>query len=184
MNSAIIVFVLTLTFSLCAHADEIVSSPQKTFKIVTKREKEDWTETVYFTCQDFAPISLASYPWSGGYSISPDERWILRIQKTGSGQSIGILYAVEPTGRVSEIIDFNSLAWRFSDSFARLKWKELYHTGIISAVWQKNGRTLSLVLRGTNGAKSGDGIEEQLEYDLVKHTFKTKKANNAVQPTR
>lgn len=67
------------------------------------------------------------------------------------------------------------MAWRFLDSYARLKQKELYHTGFTSAVWQADGRILSLALCGSNAAKSGDGIEEQIEYDLGKHIFRKKK---------
>jgi hypothetical protein len=51
-----------------------------------------------------SPVTLEGYPWPGRYSISPDEKWVLRTQKTGSGDNIGILYRIEKNGRVWEVI--------------------------------------------------------------------------------
>ncbi|MEI9998769.1 MAG: hypothetical protein WDO13_06150 [Verrucomicrobiota bacterium] len=36
--------------------------------------------------------------WPGLYYIAPDDHWILRIQKTGSGDNTAYLYFLEKNG--------------------------------------------------------------------------------------
>ena len=109
------------------------------------------------------------------YTISPDSRWLFRIQKTGSGDNVGILYRVDPNGRVSKCLGFDDALWRASDEISRLKRSALYHTGITSAEWDKTTRQLAISIRGSNNSKSEDGIESTFLYDLKSNVFREKK---------
>jgi hypothetical protein len=130
-----------------------------------------WIDTINFHDPGLPPVRLEEYPWPGDYQISPDSKWILRIQKSGSGENIGFLYQVEPSGRVSQIVGFDDSLWAISDAHSRLKKNALYHTGITSAEWSKDSHLLTLVLRGSHVEKSGDGIECRISYDVSTHTF-------------
>ena len=156
-----------------AYADEEVAAKATSGRFeVTQEYQGDFVETVRFSDTKLSAVRLSGLPWPGNYSISPNEQWLLRTQKTGSGDSIAILYRIEENGRVSEVVGFDDLLWGISDSTSRLKKKELYHTGISKFAWSKDNGTLEVVLRGSNASKSGDGIECRTVYDL--------KANRAV----
>ncbi len=131
-------------------------------------------ETIRFPKGQFSPVQLAGYPWPGIYEISPDEQWVFRTQKVGAGESIAMLYRVEKNGRVSEVIGFNEALWKVADEKARLKRKQLYHTGIVSVGWSKDSSTLEIKFRGKNAEQSGDGIEVILVYDLKKSVISRK----------
>jgi hypothetical protein len=126
----------------------------------------EFLEIVRFRDKGFSEVRLSGLAWPGIYSISPDEHWLLRTQKTGSGESIALLYRVEESGRVSEVLGFDELLWRVSDATSRLKRKDLYHTCISGLTWSEDNDSLEIVLRGSNVSKSGDGIECRISYDL------------------
>ena len=151
-----------------------MASPLKTFKITsTYLDNGEWREEIDFKENRHRNVDLAAYPWPGLYSISPDDRWILRIQKTGSGENIAILYAVDSARRVLEVIGLNSAAWSYCDTFSRLKSTMLYHTGadLESVVWEMEDHTVWVTLSGSNSEKSGDGISEKIGYNLEEGTF-------------
>jgi hypothetical protein len=126
----------------------------------------EFLEIVRFRDTGFPRVRLSGAAWPGIYSISPNEQWLLRTQKTGSGESVAMLYRVEENGRVSEVVGFDSILWGASDAASRLKQKELYHTGIAEAVWSEDIRFLEIVVRGSNASKSENGIECRIQYDL------------------
>ena len=141
----------------------------------------EFLEIVRFRDTGFPEVRLSGSAWPGIYSISPNEHWLLRTQKTGSGESIAILYRVEENGRVSEVLGFDRLLWGVSDSASRLKQKKLYHTGIAEISWLDDNCLLEIVLRGSNASKSGDGIECRIQYELKSNRAAIKKSNiNAV----
>ena len=149
----------------------------------------EFLEIVRFRDAGIPQVRLSGSAWPGIYSISPNEHWLLRTQKTGSGESIAMLYRVEDNGRVSEVVGFDSILWGVSDASSRLKQKELYHTGIAEVAWSDDNRFLKLVLRGSNASKSGDGIECRIQYELKHNRAVINKSNseqdgggNALEP--
>lgn len=159
---------------LTAHAEERVAirALSGQFEVVQNyqsgqgQEQGEFIEAIRFSDAAISQVGLANFPWPGIYHISPDERWMIRTQKTGSGESIGILYQLEANGRVSEVIGFNDLLWKVSDRTERLKKQELYHTKIAATHWSEDGKSLSVTLSGGNAAKSDDGFSSQITYDL------------------
>lgn len=152
------------------HAEIAGVAPNDKFEI-NHKFGDPWIETIKFSDTKLPSIHLEGFPWSGFYLISPDSKWILRIQKTGSGDNLGFLYQVESSGRVSQVIGFNDSLWNFSDFHSRLKADALYHSGIESAEWSKDSHLLTLILRGSNAQKNGDGIQHKISYNLRNHTF-------------
>src|SRR5436190_9914129 len=68
---------------------------------ITQRFDQNWHTTVHFKNPDLPSIILADdYPWPGLFYISPDDHWLLHIQKSASGDNISFLYRVEASGRL------------------------------------------------------------------------------------
>ncbi len=63
-----------------------------------------WEATLEFADRSMPQATLAAQPewysWPADYHISPDEHWVLRDQKTGSGENALFLYHVLPGGQV------------------------------------------------------------------------------------
>jgi len=150
-------------------------SPLKTFSIVRVNPDEQTSvaEKIVFKKSTLEEVPLECTSWRGLYHVSPDDRWILRDQKTGSGESMAMLYRVEENGRVTEVANFDENLWIASDAVSRLKRKEkqLYHTGVGEVVWSTDSGTVTVTVSGTNFEKSGDGIRTRIAYDIVKNTF-------------
>lgn len=125
-----------------------------------------FSEWVRFREPPFHRVSLMGWAWPGIYSISRDENWLFRTQKTGSGDSTAILYRIEDLGRVSEVIGFDEMIWRFSDAISRWKQEDLYHTGVESIDWSADSSALEITLKGSLASKSGEGIVCGIRYDL------------------
>lgn len=159
-----------------AHADEriAVKAASGRFEVTQEFQEDDqghseFLEIVRFQDKVFPNVQLTGWSWPGVYHISPDECWMLRIQKSGSGASVGILYRLEKNGRVSEVLGFNDLLWKISDQTSRLKTKDLYHTGVAEFTWSKNSGSLEIVLHGTNFDNPSDELKTRLTYDLKTH---------------
>ncbi len=156
-----------LALAAASHADETVAAKATSGRFhITQEYHGDFLETVRFADTTLPAVRLSGMPWPGNYHISPDEHWLLRTQKTGSGESIAMHYHIEENGRVSEIMGFDDLLWKISDATSRLKKKDLYHTGVSEVAWSKDKTSLEIVVAGTNASKDGDGIECRISYDL------------------
>lgn len=126
-----------------------------------------WSESIVFNDPKLLTLALPGFPWPGVYSISPDDRWVFRIRKTGSGDNEAILYQIK-NGRALEALNFDGLLWTAADKTSKLKKRQLYHTGIRESKWSENGKKLTLVLGGTN-TDSRDkirSVRHSLTYDL------------------
>ena len=142
--------------------------------MITQQYRGKRSEVIRFQDPEKSAVPLPVYPWPGNYKISPDESWIVRTQKTGSGESIAILYRIEKNGRISEILGFDDLLWNNSDAISQVKKAELYHTGVESIRWAKDSANIEITLRGSNASQSGAAHEIVLVYDLAHHTISQK----------
>ena len=158
---------LMLLISVVAHAEAKVAIKANSGRFeITQEHKDDFIERIKFTNPEKATIQLAGFSWAGHYSISPDEKWIFRTQKVGSGASIAILYKVEENGRVSEVVHFNEALWEVAVKYNHYKNEELYHKAIRKASWSEGGKLLELTLSGTNTKKTDDHLKIDLTYNL------------------
>ena len=184
MKTLILIAWLIAIPAIQAEENVAVMATSGRFK-VTQEFQEEAVETVRFRDPKIPAVRLGGLSWRGIYTVSPDERWLLRTQKTGSGASMVMLYCIEENGRVSEVIGFDALLWELSDQNSRLKKKDLYHTGVDETRWSADGSTLEIDLSGSNAAENGDGIETHLVYNLktnkaVVKTAKREKGDAAI----
>lgn len=149
-------------------AEEVAESPSGSFSI-HQSYGDGWSEEIYFTGSK-TTSNLAGFAWPGRYSISPDEHWVLRIQKTGSGDNMAILYQIKENSQVVEVKDFDKKLWAASDKVARLKKAEMRHTGVTKVSWQEGKLTLDL--SGLNGDVPDDVFSGSWTFDLKSLSFK------------
>jgi hypothetical protein len=169
----LVLLIASVSRGLCD--DEVTVSPKHTFEIVQKGDFDqkngyDWRETLHFFHGQKKDIVLEyGISWSALFYISPDDQWILRIQKSGSGDNISYLYKVEP----------NRIVWRMEEDVGDLGFQflaqqhvdlpsGLYHTGIEFISWDLKAGLLHFTIHGS-GEQSGTGIERPLTYNLLDH---------------
>ncbi|QIF00393.1 polysaccharide biosynthesis/export family protein [Roseimicrobium sp. ORNL1] len=85
------------------------------------------------------------------FSFHPSEKWLIRVQKTGSGDSVAVLYRITKEGAVVKDGPgeaFDELAWTEFDRVYSLSGDgtQRYHTGCHFLGWEADGETLRLQL--------------------------------------
>ena len=161
---------LVLGMCLCRADDERTVSPKGSFEIVQHFGQEGWSETLHFKGEADRDVSLEHViSWPGDFYVSPDERWILRIQKSGSGENISWLYFLEKNGSVWRME--KQLGQQGFDYLARQTGglpPGLYHTGIEFESWDLKNHLLHFEIHGAAdpGVK---GIETTLTYQLLEN---------------
>jgi hypothetical protein len=153
--------------------DKPLPSPRGTFTI-TQHRKENWTTNLHFARSGQPDITfIDDYPWPALFYISPDDQWILQIQKSGSGDNISFLYRVDPNGRLWRMEQrVGELAFAFLERSLGISIRNLYHTGIDFGAWDVKGGLLRFSIHGSDVNESGKGIDRTLVYDLNKHSFR------------
>ncbi len=134
-----------------------------------------WEATLGFADKSKPQATLAAHPewysWPADYRISPDEQWILRDQKTGSGENALFLYHVLPDGQV----------WRLSQHIDDLVWRALlaplhrtrndyYHLEVVFVSWDIPASTIHLKAFATSNER-----DEKTSFDghsIISYDFK------------
>ena len=151
--------------------DKPLLSPSGSFSILQHRD-EDWATTVHFKRIHAPDIRFTEvYPWPALFYISPDDHWILQIQKSGSGDNISFLYSVDTEGRLWRMEpSLMKLAWASVERTESLHQSDLYHTGIEFRSWDLKTQQLHFVFHGSYDKRDGE-IEIPLIYDLQKNVI-------------
>jgi hypothetical protein len=135
-----------------------------------------WEASLQFVDKSKPKVTLAAHPewysWPADYHISPDEEWIIRDQKTGSGENALFLYHIERDGRV----------WRLSQHLDDLVWSALlaplhltradyYHMEVVFVSWDLPSGKVRLRARATPEDKEEKKVirGRSATYDLRKH---------------
>ncbi len=146
--------------------DEVTTSPRGTFEIVQHYEG-DWTQSVRFIHASARTVILEQgISWPARYYISPDARWILRVQKSGSGDNISFLYHLDDHGQLSrkeERIGELGFAYLARQSGVP---HDLYHTGIEFESWDLKAGLMRFIIIGSDSNHSGNVVRRSLAYNL------------------
>jgi len=145
-------------------------SPSRSFTIVQRRDS-GWTTTVHFQHTNADVVLTDMWDWPALFYIAPDDRWILQVQKSGSGDNISFLFRVDPEGRLWRMEPaIMQLAWAFIERTESLHETALYHTGIDFRSWDLRSHLVRFTFHGTNTARQAH-LDVPLTYDFQKHVI-------------
>ncbi len=155
-------------------ADKETPSPRGTF-IITQHYEGNWTSKLHFTKKVHPEITFTDdYPWPALFHVSPDDQWILQVQKSGSGDNISFLYHLDSRGRLRRMEQpFGELAFGYLQHAFGVPIADLYHTGIEFTGWGLHPAILRFSIHGSSAKNGGEGVSRELIYDLQKHNFST-----------
>jgi hypothetical protein len=133
-----------------------------------------WEATLHFSDRSKPDATLAADPdrylWPADYLISPDEQWILRLQKTGSGENSAFLYHVEANGQVWRLEQhLDDLAFAVATAGSHLTRSDYYHIAVGLISWDIASGLLHLKIRASAEDKANSSIDRKVAYDLRKH---------------
>ncbi|MBB5351545.1 hypothetical protein HNR46_001782 [Haloferula luteola] len=168
MKPTFLVLAWTGCLPLGAAPPNVALSCEGRFQILQIRGEHP-KEWLRFERPESSDVPLQAFPWPGLYFLSPDGRWLCRMQKVGSGDAIAMLYQIESNGRVSEVLGFDAQLWKEWDAATRVKHLALFHTGIASISWSTPTQLLHLTLSGKDPATDAPIMELPIEYDLESH---------------
>lgn len=161
----------------CVPGETPVTSPRGSFKITQRMDNDSWHTTLHFTKLGGESVVFANeYPWPGRFFVSPDDQWLLQIQKSGSGDNISFFYRIEASGRIWRMEEeLGGLAFRFLEHTTGLAVEHLYHTGIGFVLWDMKANLLRFSIHGSSGLQGIERVEREMDYDFKKHTFRAVK---------
>jgi hypothetical protein len=150
--------------------DTPLRSPRGTFTI-EQHGPDFWHATIHFKHGPRADIRPPEeYPWPALFYISPDDQWILQVQKSGSGDNISFLWRVESAKRIRRMEPgIGALALAFVERQGLAHVKDLYHTGITFDAWDLSHHRVAFTVHGASVEHSGEGIDIPLIYDIKNH---------------
>ena len=172
--SSNVVALLVFASAASAAQDEVTEAPRHTYRIV-QHYAGNWQATLRFSDASRADTPLAvdpdRYPWPAIYEISPDDQWIFRDQKTGSGIGIAFLYHVEQTGRVWRMEQrLDDLAFAYLGAHDHISRADYYHVGAEFIGWDLPGQSLRFRVSGTAEQQGKPHLDRPLVYHLASHT--------------
>lgn len=162
-----------------------VRSPKGSFRI-EQRARDDgangwlWQAWVCPSAVNGKPCQLSLWhdcelSWPGIFSIAPDERHLLHIQKTGSGDNYAELFVRGMDGRFHTLHKPGSLslsdeAWVFFQRVTGLK-LGLYHDGAEFLGWEADGESIGLSLHGSDLGEEFHIRSWRLHYNMRSAKF-------------
>jgi hypothetical protein len=174
MSRAVAALLVMFSCAATAAEDEVTESPHHMYRIV-QHYAGDWNASLRFRDASHPDVLLATdpdrYPWPAIYDISPDEQWIARTQKTGSGESIAFVYHVESQGRVwrmEQRLDELAFAFLSRQHVAR---QSYYHVGVEFVAWDLPHHVLRFRISGTAEQQGQSHLDRSLAYHLDSHAI-------------
>lgn len=178
-----------LTCSLAVAADRgpgeyVDKAPSGEYSIVQRyiepkdpQDNQDfgaWEAILHFADKSKSDATLAANPdrylWPADYRMSPDEHWILRLQKTGSGENSALLYHVDSNGQVWRLEQhLDDLAFALVTAGSHLSRSDYYHIGVSLVSWDIGSGLLHLKIRASAEDRANPSIDRKVAYDLRKN---------------
>lgn len=93
--------------------------------------------------------------YGANFSFHPSEKWLIRTQKTGSGDSVAVLYRITCDGQFKTLdtaSTFDEMAWAQFDRVQGFSGEQTlrYHAGCEFLGWEPDGETLRLRLSASH----------------------------------
>ena len=159
-----------------------VRSPKSTFFIEQRMGGSyGWQTWIRPTRRHSSPYQLRLWhdgeiDWAGNFHVSPNEKYLLQTQKTGSGDNYGAIFVRDKTHRfvlAHPVMPFSPLsenAWDFFRKSTGLK-ATVYHAGIEFIAWGTDGVCVEISVHGSDCYEQYYVDDWRLHYNLVSHQF-------------
>lgn len=155
----------------------------KAFRIVSRRDKDGNVQCALIfkgTTQEHALELPGQYfPYSPFWYVSPDARWVLRRQKTGSGSNGAVLFEVHDRHRVVPHQPWvNELAWKEWERRAKPTCTDYFHDHWEFHRWELSQHRFSFEIGASHWPwctkhagkpKAPKGMSATCFYDLRTH---------------
>jgi hypothetical protein len=182
-------FVMAMYATALAESDRepgqyVDKSPTSRYSIVQRyvepkgpQDNQDfgaWEAVLHFSDRSKPDATIAAEPdrylWPSDYLISPDEVWILRLQKTGSGENSALLYHVDSNGQVWRLEQhLDDLALAVATTGSHFSRSDYYHISVGLVSWDIASGLLHLKIRATAEDKANPAIDHKVVYGLRRH---------------
>lgn len=153
-----------------------LASPQGTFTVSQFRGPApdgNFKTRIHFTKDRHPDLFLeAEWVWPALFYVSPDDRWILQIQKVGSGDNVSYLHHLDAQGHLHTERRLNERAFKHLEGVLQVPESDLYHTGAEFQGWDMKSGLLKFTLSGSFVDKKGR-LHQDLFYDLKNDRFRT-----------
>ena len=148
-------------------------SPLGTFTIFQVRDPDGNFGTRIHFAKDTHPdlVLEPECPWSALFYVSPDDRWILQIQKVGSGDNVSYLHHLDARGHLHTERRLNEHAFGYLKGLLGVSEKDLFHTGAEFQSWDMRAGLLKFTLHGSSVQKSSEGLKQEIIYDFREDRF-------------
>ena len=188
--SVIVVMIATaITAAEKAPSELVEKSPKGRFTVTQRWIKPDyiasntdcndpdcgWQAVLEFAYKSRRPLFLAAHPewysWPADYRISPDEQWIIRDQKTGSGENALFLYRIAPEGQVwRSAVPIDDVVFAALLAPLRRTRDDYYHLQVRVVSWDLAAGRVHLKAYATPNDREHEVIRDRaVLYDLEKH---------------
>jgi hypothetical protein len=134
-----------------------------------------WSAVLQFADKSKAQVVLADrpewYPWPAAYRISADEQWIIRDQKTGSGENSLFLYHLLADGQIWRLATpIDDVVFAVLLAPLHRARKDYYHLEVVFTSWDLAAGCVHLKAYATPNDKKDQLIEgRKIRYDLNTH---------------
>jgi hypothetical protein len=132
-----------------------------------------WQAVLQFADKSKREATLAAHPewyaWPADYRISPDEQWIIREQKTGSGENALFLYHVEPNGQLWRLAQpLDDLVFAFLLPPLHRTRADYYHMEVLVESWDVAAGKVHLRANATPNDKHEKALirDRRVTYDF------------------
>jgi len=153
-------------------------SPKETYTVEqwVDQGDDDWRWQTWVRTKEGEVFQLPKADGIYGATIrfSPSERFLLLLQKTGSGENRALLYERQKNGRFRPLMQkasmqedeggFSNQAWDFFEKTVGFK-ASLYHQAVGSMPWE--GETLAVVLSGQDLGNDYYVNDWRVHYDCT-----------------
>ncbi len=161
-----------------ADREDDVKSPKGTFIIEQRRGRGTWIRPTrkHSSAYQLRLWHDSEIDWAGYFRVSPNERYLLDIQKTGSGENYGAIFVRDKTHKfvlAHPVEPFPPLSENAWDYFRKSTGREakVYHDGIEFVSWGTDGKCLEFSMHGSDLGEEYYVRDWRLHYNLLTHRF-------------
>jgi hypothetical protein len=144
-----------------------------------------WQAVLQFSDKSKPEAALAAapewYEWPADYRVSPDEQWIIREQKTGSGENALFLYRIQSNGQLWRLTQhLDDLVFAFLLPPLHRTRSDYYHMEVLVESWDIGAGRLLLRANATPNDKNEKALikDRRVIYDFMNNVVSSEESRS------